>query len=251
MSWIGDFNDELSVAIATRSFEDAVVLVEKGKIVLPQLSGDAQATFLFRSKLEQRTAELVTTLLEDLSDPAIRKSGVVRTTAWLLRLGQGERAREALLNSRGSLVRRRARQIKFEGDISLYISELAIVCFTLIKNTCEWYMAAFKDNSMASGFVRWASEQVELFAETFRRQVYGVDQDASVIDESLNITRAHGAMLKDVGLDFTFLLDSLLQANANHPTLASAKGQRSSARLSSGSKSAVQVARQSLLFKTA
>lgn len=33
----------------------------------------------------------------------------------------------------------------------MYISELAMVCFTLIKNTCEWYMAAFKDNRMASG----------------------------------------------------------------------------------------------------
>lgn len=30
LSWIGDYSDELSVAIATRSFEDAVVLVEKG-----------------------------------------------------------------------------------------------------------------------------------------------------------------------------------------------------------------------------
>lgn len=48
-------------------------------------------------------------------------------------------------------MRKRARQIKFEGDISMYISELAMVCFTLIKNTCEWYMAAFKDNRMASG----------------------------------------------------------------------------------------------------
>ena len=33
----------------------------------------------------------------------------------------------------------------------MYISELAMVCFTLVKNTCEWYMAAFKDNRMASG----------------------------------------------------------------------------------------------------
>lgn len=30
MSWIGDFSDELSVAIATRTFEEAVEFVEKG-----------------------------------------------------------------------------------------------------------------------------------------------------------------------------------------------------------------------------
>jgi hypothetical protein len=75
----------------------------------------------------------------------------VRTTASLLRLGQAERARETFLSGRGTLVRKRVRQIKFEGDVSLYISELAMVSFTLVKNTCEWYMAAFKDNRMASG----------------------------------------------------------------------------------------------------
>jgi len=125
--------------------------VPAGKAILPQIAGDAHASQLFRAKLDQRTAELVSALLHDLSDAAIRKSGVVRTTTWLLRLGQGERARETFLSARGRLVRKRARQIKFEGDISMYISELAMVCFTLIKNTCEWYMAAFKDNRMASG----------------------------------------------------------------------------------------------------
>lgn len=31
LSWIGDYSDELSVAIATREFEEATVLVEKGE----------------------------------------------------------------------------------------------------------------------------------------------------------------------------------------------------------------------------
>ncbi|GAA6028052.1 hypothetical protein JCM8097_001849 [Rhodosporidiobolus ruineniae] len=254
LSWIGDFADELAVNIATREFEEGTVLVEKGKQILPQIAGDAHASHLFRARLDQRTSELVSALLNDLSDHAIRKSGVVRTTAWLLRLGQGERARETFLTARGKLVRKRARQIKFEGDISMYISELAMVCFTLIKNTCEWYMAGFKDNRMASGFVRWASEQVEIYAEMFRRQVYGADQDGKVIEESLEVTKTHGAMLRDVGLDFTFLLDGLLR-----PQKPAAKQRNSSSRLRdeslSGShlrpgagqnRSAVALARQSI-----
>lgn len=47
-----------------------------------------------------------------------------------------------------------------------------------------------------AGFVRWASEQVEIYAETFRRQVYGADQNGKVIDESLEVTKAHGAMVR-------------------------------------------------------
>ncbi|GAA5898494.1 exocyst subunit EXO84 [Sporobolomyces salmoneus] len=211
LGWIGDYSDELSVAISTRSFEDAVVLVEKGKTILPQIASNSHASYSFRTKLDSRTSELVSSLLQDLSDPSLRKTGVVGTTGWLLRLGQGERARETFLTARGTLLRKRARQIKFEGDISMYISELAMVCFTLIKNTCEWYMAAFKDNRMASGFVRWASAQVEIYAEIFGRQVYGADQDGRVIEESLEVTKAQGAMLRDVGLDFSFLLDGLLR----------------------------------------
>lgn len=160
---------------------------------------------------------------------------------WLIRLGEADRARETFLSGRADVVRKRARQIKFEGDVSLYISELAMVCFTLVKNTCEWYMAAFRDNAMASGvlgrllrrastdlstgFVRWASQQMEIFAEMFGRQVYGADQDDVVIDECLSVTRLHGLMvrshtilsallsplqLRDVGLDLHFALERLL-----------------------------------------
>ncbi|KAK4045998.1 exocyst complex component exo84 [Microbotryomycetes sp. JL201] len=150
-SWIEDVSDEMAVSIAIREFEAATVLIEKGKKALPQLTADPHASQLLRSKLDSRTSELVNVLLHDLGDHSIRKSGVVRITSWLLRLGQGEKARETFLNGRGTLVRKRARQIKFEGDVSLFISELAMVTFTLIKNTCEWYMAAFKDNRMASG----------------------------------------------------------------------------------------------------
>lgn len=208
----------------------------------------------------------------------------MRSTAWLLRLNQGERARETFLTGRGTLVRKRTRQIKFEGDISMYISELAMVSFTLIKNTCEWYMAAFKDNRMASGnfsfssvfvltivdnklsigFVRWASEQVELYAETFRRQVYGADQDRKVIEESLDVTKSHGAMvslaiydldntlaesclhsqLRDVGLDFSFLLDGLLR-----PLLPPPRAQQLDvARPRLAPKSAVAQARETFLL---
>lgn len=214
--------------------ELTLTLRVQGKTILPQIAGNPHASFMFRAKLDSRTAELVSALLSDLSDAALRKSGVVGTTGWLLRLGQGEHARETFLTARGALLRKRARQIKFEGDTSMYISELAMVCFTLIKNTCEWYMAAFKDNRMASGtpapslslslsrdprgsrtdagrrragFVRWASAQVEIFAEIFRRQVYGADQDGKVIEESLEVTKAQGAM---VGLGLFGTRDKLV-----------------------------------------
>lgn len=167
-----------------------------GKVAQSRIANDVVASSLLRTKLDQRVGELTAALLRDLRDPAIGKSGVVASSDWLVRLGEPDRARETFLGGRADVVRRRARQIKFEGDVSLYISELAMVCFTLVKNTCEWYMAAFRDNAMASGlsgsvldgtrahsrsgFVRWASQQMEAFAEMFGRQVYGADQDRAL-----------------------------------------------------------------------
>lgn len=132
--------------------------------------------------------------------------------------------------------------IRFEGDTSLYVSELALVHFTLIKNTSEWYVSAFKDNKMASGFVKWASQMIMDFSRIFRRQVYadrngGISQgveatstssehigkistdnrdriskedkeaDEKVVREAIEITKSSASQLKDVGLDFGYLLE--------------------------------------------
>lgn len=39
----------------------------------------------------------------------------------------------------------------FEGSVELYISDLAIVVFTGIKHTADWFLASFRENDTASG----------------------------------------------------------------------------------------------------
>lgn len=41
--------------------------------------------------------------------------------------------------------------IGYHGDVPAYISELAIVTFTILRHTSDWYLAAFPDNSLVSG----------------------------------------------------------------------------------------------------
>ena len=164
LSWIDDIADQLAVHISLREFEQAVSLIETSKSILPKVQADPLAENMLRSKIELRSNELCAVLLANLADTGIRKTGVVKMSAWLLRLGQGERARETFLSGRGQLLRLRTSEIKFstQGDGSLNgqpdsqalldeVAELAFVCFTLIRNTCEWYMAAYKDHQTASG----------------------------------------------------------------------------------------------------
>jgi len=51
---------------------------------------------------------------------------------------------------RGRVIQGLARKIRFEGDTGTYIGELAVVYFTAIKHTADWYLASFKENEVAS-----------------------------------------------------------------------------------------------------
>ena len=212
LSWIDDISDQLAVRIALREFEEAVALLEKAKSISPKVEVDPLAIGLLRNKIEQRSNELCSVLLASLADTGIRKTGVVKISGWLLRLGQGERARETFLSGRGELLKKRTSDIRFvsQGDGSTItkaaqeaslineIAELAFVCFTLIRNTCEWYMAAYKDHQTASAFVRWASTQVEVFADIFKRQVYGNGPfEATVIQSCVDTATNQAAMVRD------------------------------------------------------
>ncbi|WFD18344.1 exocyst complex component exo84 [Malassezia caprae] len=209
--WLNSVIDALAVHIALREWEEAVALVEEGKQRLASRPVSEGSLYLLVEKFNGCASDLVRAISAELVSPYQRKSMVVRNAGLLVRLDKGREARDLLLEARTTLLQRRMRQIKYEGDVSLYISELAMLYFTLIKNTGDWYMAAFKDYKMASGFVQWASDQVRAYADTFRRQVFGVDQDPRVVQEAIDITRSCAQILNDVGLGLGFMLDDLLK----------------------------------------
>jgi len=43
------------------------------------------------------------------------------------------------------------RKIRFEGHIGAYVGDLAVVYFTGIKHTADWFLASFKENEVSSG----------------------------------------------------------------------------------------------------
>ncbi|KAH9884631.1 hypothetical protein C8Q73DRAFT_660739 [Cubamyces lactineus] len=202
--WIGDWSDELTVSIALREWDRAVALVEEGEgklAVMPPLA----------AKLNPLKASLTTALLQSLSAPSNRKSTVVSLIGLLVRLKAGAAARSTFLAARADVIKKCVRKITFEGHIGTYIGDLATVVFTGIKNTADWFLASFKQNEVASSLVEWAKQQVELYAEMFRKQVYSSDIDPHVIEEAIQITHIQSKkLLEEYGIDFRFLLDNLL-----------------------------------------
>ena len=159
------------------------------------------------AKLAPLKASLTAGLIHSLSALDNRKTMVVKLVSLLLRLGAGPAARSTLLAARSEVTKKRVRMIRFEGAVEQYINDLAVVVFTGIKHTADWFLASFRENDMASGmftrygsadtwilctagiaFIDWAKFQIQDFATMFRKQVYTSDVDKKTIEDALTIT---------------------------------------------------------------
>ncbi|KAG6907950.1 hypothetical protein DXG01_006808 [Tephrocybe rancida] len=202
--WVGEWADDLTVAIALREWEKAVALVEEGKAKL-------SITPLLAHKLPPLNALLTKSLLNSLSLPSVRKSTVVSLISYLLRLKAGPAARSTFLQMRTKVLKTHVRKIKFDGQVGTYVGDLAVVYFTGIKHTADWFLASFKENEVASAFIDWAKTQIEDFAENFRKQVFTSDVDRQVVSNALNIIYTQSRkLLQEYGLDFRYLFEELL-----------------------------------------
>ena len=151
LRWIEEYGDELTMAIATRDWDESLKLILKGQDLLRTFAAHPSAQSILQARMDHLRPNLVNQIAHDLSSPDIKKAQAVRLVGYLLKLDRPDLARDTFLKARRDIMLKRVRGIKCEGDISIYISELSIVCFTIVRHTSEWYRAAFEDNRMASG----------------------------------------------------------------------------------------------------
>jgi exocyst complex component 8 len=52
---------------------------------------------------------------------------------------------------RSKAIKSYVRKIRFEGHVGAYVGDLAIVCFSGIKHTADWFLASFRENEVSSG----------------------------------------------------------------------------------------------------
>lgn len=115
------------------------------------LTSDPPTALILRQKLAPLQTSLLACLCYDLSSPTLRKTTLTHLVQLFTRLEQPDLARATFLKARTEVMRKRVRTIKFEGDIPLYVNELAVVSFMGVKHTSDWYLAGFKESGMASG----------------------------------------------------------------------------------------------------
>ncbi|KAI8055928.1 Cullin repeat-like-containing domain protein [Syncephalis plumigaleata] len=213
---MNDLSDELDVYIAHREFDDAVECVENAQQTLLIWEKEGKELDAINDKIKERSERLSATICDDFKNPLLTRQQLQQRIHWLLKIGYHEKARSSFLFTRTTLIRERTRQLITSNDVMLYTKNLTVMLFTLIKHSCTWYNQLFHDTATVSEFMKWVQQEMDFFAEKFRRQVFFDQQPFDVIAECIKcaLTECAKVMkLREIGLDISFLLEQLLVKN--------------------------------------
>lgn len=109
--WVEGQIDELDIDIALQRFEAAVARLEKLRALAKGIKGNQIAQELMNLKLDERAAKLAVSLTRALMETNSWKDATRQNVSWLSRLGYEDRAREAYLDARSGLVKKRTRYV--------------------------------------------------------------------------------------------------------------------------------------------
>ncbi|KAI8622354.1 hypothetical protein BC830DRAFT_1089575 [Chytriomyces sp. MP71] len=207
--WVSELSYDLDVLIAHREFDGAVTEIMKARNLFKTHPGAKITHQHERQEVEDRVDILASYICRDLANPIASKLQIQDNIDRLILLGLGKQARTIFLESRTAIIRHRIKLVKFDGDVSDYVNDLSMIVFRLIRSTCDWYNSSFKEAAMASGFLKWVRREIEHFGDIIRRQVFESQKNFSVIAECLDHTLHHCEMLREIGLDLTFVLNQL------------------------------------------
>lgn len=107
--WLESQLDDLDIDIALQHFEEAVARLEKLKKICKGIRGNALAQDLLTFKVNDRATKLASVITKQLIETHSWMSATRNHVDWLVRLGADDQAREAYLEARTGVVKKRTR----------------------------------------------------------------------------------------------------------------------------------------------
>lgn len=205
LRWVESQMDELDIDIALQRIEPSVARVEQLKALARSLKNNVVAQDFIEFKVEERCSRLAGLITRELKNTHDEASKNRLNVSWLTRLGFEDQAREAYLEARSGIIQKRSRQCIFQGDLHLYIWQLSLVYFTIIKNTVSCFQGCFPP-PMMSACVKWAKDEVEAFNVILARQLSSTEHGSEAWNKCMERARIHAQVLSEVGLDFRYLV---------------------------------------------
>lgn len=252
LAWVQERIDDLDQKIAHRQFAAAIKSLHRGRALVKDASPDDLAGALVALRLDERADHLASKVAGELAQESLtRKARAVGDlVSCLAALDRNQLAHRTFFAARTDLIERRLRGIQFEGDVLLYISDVALVHFHLIRQTAMLYSQAFSPDVQrrerrsdaspsrpssspqrprsagqsggtgggggadGANLIYWAKCEAEKFCSVFHRQMYGVAERSELYAEALAAVARNIAILKDIGMDLSFCVQDALSNGA-------------------------------------
>ena len=109
LRWVESEMDELDINIALQQIEPAVARIQKLKSLAYSLKNNAIAQDFISFKVEERCTKLAALVVRELIRSHNDQKKTILNVNWLDRLGFQDRAREAYLEARGDIIKKRSR----------------------------------------------------------------------------------------------------------------------------------------------
>ncbi|KAF2148933.1 hypothetical protein K461DRAFT_288334 [Myriangium duriaei CBS 260.36] len=206
LRWVETQLDGLDIDVALQRFEEAVARTEKLRRTARAIRGNPAAQEIFLAKIDERATKLANVLARRLRQNSGGLDKTRENVAWLVRLGQDDRAVSEYLDSRTETVKQRTRQLPFTGSLPPHISALSYVTFHLILHTLQIFTASFPGSNYTSAAVRWAKLRLDDFNAALSRRLSGLPEDSELRQQCLADAKEQCSVLRKVGVDFEDLV---------------------------------------------
>lgn len=213
---IDDLIEEIDIDLTRLKFDSAVNTLLEAEQQLSTLKtlikeDDTIMFNVLNLKLDQRRADIVGKVSQCnlfINEVAHLRSGI-RT---LIKLGLPEEGLDLLLQNRSNVIEQLLLQIGSSDHPSLYLTQLAVVRFQIIKRTVIAFRELFhrKHDNLSSVLVSWCNKQVDQHFQLVDKQLLS---DEVLSPDAIKYSRKQIDDLKTVGLDFVYKLDEFMKKN--------------------------------------
>jgi hypothetical protein len=107
--WVEGQLDDLDIEIALQHFEEAVMKVDRLKVLSKNIRSNEMAKTIVTYKVNERASKLANVLIKHMVEHNNWFTSVKQHVSWVVQLGFEDRAREAYLEARGNLIKARSR----------------------------------------------------------------------------------------------------------------------------------------------
>ncbi|XP_071819074.1 exocyst complex component 8-like isoform X2 [Apostichopus japonicus] len=213
--WLEELPEDLDMSIAQRNFEEAADMVLKATRYLEQIPMTPPLKEV-KSRVDNRVKQLTDVLTRELQgspEKSLRGGPQVtrRAVTQLIRLGRSTLACDLYLKNRSTAIKQSLRYLKIEGAAHLYVTKLCRLFFNHIIETGKEFKFTFNEQQGCfSAFVVWTKAELKGFVNQFSRQALAKQSNIGAVADCVTIARTHCSSLSVIGLDLTFVLNSLM-----------------------------------------